>query len=209
MKRWILLCLTMLAFLSALADPEVGIGCQRLRLRLDPHLTSAIVESDWGSGKEHSESPAVLELIGCSGELLDRFPLEGPLAKLEPTPLRGAPAPTYLVSVDLTAAAGSYSGPLTIPIQVIHDHLIPTVAQTASGHKQPIHLALTGKAAWEKILVHGQNELLSVSCQPANQGFVTFYRRYYPTSTGWRLRVRSKPGLWESDAPFPNTSLFP
>jgi hypothetical protein len=208
-KRWTLLLLVSFGCTAALASAEVGIGCKRLQLSLDPPLTPAIVESDWLSGKEHSESPAVLELRGCNGEVLDRLTLQGPLAKLDPKPLRGTLAPTYLVSADLTAEAGSYNGPLTIPVQVIRDHLVPAVARTAKGDTTPIHLALTLKAAWKKVRVNGHDDLLSVSCQPGNQGFITSYRRYSPTSKGWQVRVRMQPGLWESDGPFPPTSRFP
>ncbi len=207
MMRWILLCLVSLAS-TALADTQ-GLGCKHLRLSLDPRLSPAVVEHEWAAGRSHSETPAVLELRGCKDELLDRLPLEAPLAQLDPVPLRGAPAPTYLVSVDLTAEAGTYNGPLTTPIQVVHDHLIPAVAQTADGHMDPIHLALTGKAAWKRTLTRGTDDLLSVSCQPANHGFMTFYRRYHPTRRGWRVRVRSQAGLWESDGDFPDTRSFP
>lgn len=38
-------------------------------------------------------------------------------------PVRGSPRPSYLVSADLTAEAGSYNGPLTIPIEVVGEKL--------------------------------------------------------------------------------------
>ncbi len=158
-----------------------------------------------------SPGPKVRRFWNCvaAGQLLDHLILAAPLARLDPTPLRGAPAPTYLVSVDLTAALGSYSGPLTIPVQVINRYLQPAVATMPDGRPEPIHLALTGKAAWKKITIKEVDDLLSVNSQPQDGNFMTFYRRYHPTRDGWQVRVRSAPGLWESDSEFPESERFP
>ncbi len=216
MKLWILFCLVGIGAHASAADavkldgkPDVKLGCKHLRLVLDPQLGPETVLREWGKGTPPSAAPAVLELRGCKGQLLDRLTLEGPLARLHPEPLRGAPAPTYLVSVDLTAEAGSYSGPLTIPIQVVRDHLIPATAHTADGKIQAIHLALTGKAAWKKVSVGKVDDLLAVDSEPKGQGFITHHRRYHPSLRGWQVQTRSHAGLWESDGEFPATSLFP
>lgn len=208
MNLRILLCLFGISS-TALAASEVRLGCSRFHLLLDARLSPATVEREWASGNPRPEASAVLELRGCKGQLLDRLTLEAPLARLDPAPLRGAPAPTYLVSVDLTAEAGSYNGPLTIPIQVVHNHLMPAVARTPDGRLEPIRLALTGKAAWKKAPVRKVDDLLSVSSQPKDQGFITFYRRYHPTRRGWQVKIRSEAGMWESDGEFPETRLFP
>ena len=208
MKHWIslgLLCAAQIAF----AAQEVELGCKRLRVTLDARLTPSLVEQEWGSGNERSETPAILELIGCQGRLLDRLILDSPLARLDPEPLRGAPNPTFLVSADLTAAAGSYNGPLTIPIQVVADHLVAVVARDADGRDEAIHLALTGKSAWRKVSSRNVEHLLQVSCQPRNQGFVTLYRRYFPTGRRWKVKARVSKGLWEADGEFPGENLFP
>lgn len=195
--------------LAAFAATDVRIGCSHLTLSLDSRITPAIVDRDWGSGSPHSEPPAVLELRGCQGQLLNRLVLEGPLARLESSPVRGAPAPTYLVSVDLTAEAGSYNGPLTIPIEVAHNRLRRATARTPEGRTEPIRLALTGKAAWKRDPVGKVDDFLSVSSQPRDGGFVTTYRRYHPTPKGWKVTSRSEEGLWESDGEFPKKSQFP
>ena len=167
------------------------------------------MQREWGSGHTHVESPAILELRGCKGQLLDRLTLDAPLARLDSVPVRGAPAPTYLVSVDLTAESGSYNGPLTFPVQVKDQQLQRVEATAPDGHSEPIRLALTGKAAWKKTPVGLVDDFLSVSCQPRDGNFVIFYRRYHPTRRGWQVRVRSEPGFWESDSEFPNILLFP
>lgn len=214
MKRWILLLLFSLFgvfSISSLASANVSvrIGCKRLSLVLPPGLSPSVVNREWASGISRSEEPAVLQLRGCKGQLLDQIILDAPLARLDPAPLCGAPAPTYLVSVDLTQAAGSYNGPLTFPVQVVNNHLQRVGALADDGHMEPIHLSITGKATWKKISTKGADNFLSVSCQPQDNNFVTFFRRYYPTRNGWRIRTRSAPGLWESDGEFPEIKRFP
>lgn len=207
MRTWLLIGL--LSWASwAFADDSVKLGCQRLHLQLDAALTSAVVEQNWGSGEDSIAKPAVLELHGCKNELLDSMVLEAPLARLDPIALRGTKAPTFLVSVDLTAAAGSYSGPLTIPVEVHGNHISRAFANTENKHSEPINLALSGKAAWKKIAKRGADELFAVRCQPKGDGFVTSYYRYYSTPQGWKVRMRSQPGLWESDAEFPAMRRF-
>ncbi len=168
MKLWLLLLLFGVLCVSSFASAadSVKIGCKRLSLVLDPQLSPKIVNREWASGIFRSEAPAVLELRGCKGQLLDKIALEAPLARLEPAPLRGAPAPTYLVSVDPTQPAGSYNGPLTIPVQIENNHLKRVVALADDGRMEPIRLPITGKAAWKKISIRGVDNFISVSCQP-------------------------------------------
>lgn len=183
--------------------------CDHLQVALAAGLTPEIVARDWASGDPHTEPNAVLELRGCAGELLDRLELAAPLAKLDPVPLHGVSVPTWLVSADLTAPAGTTSGPLTLPVEVVEHHLRPARTHDARGDEQPIQLAATGKAAWKRLRTKHGDELLAVSCAPANGGFVTSYRHYRPGPRGWTLRTRLKSGLWESDADFPAVAAFP
>ena len=208
MKHWILitlLCVRSFAFAADAAGP----GCDRLTLVLDPRLTTAVVDQRWASGESSTEAAANLELRGCKGELLDRMQLDGPLARVDRHPLRGTNAPTYLVTVDLTAPMGSYSGPLSVPVQVINHKLQRADATTSDGRIEPINLPLTGKAAWKKISIGTTDDLLAVNCQPQANGFVTTFRRYHSTRHGWQVRMRSEPILWESDGAFPKARRFP
>jgi hypothetical protein len=211
MKLLLLLLLTGLLNFNSLAQAadDIRIGCNRLSLALAPPLSPGVVDREWATGESSSEAPAVLELRDCKGQLLDRLTLDASLARLDPIPLRGAPAPSYLVSVDLSQPAGSYNGPLTFPVQVVNNHLQRVAALASDGRLEAIHLALTGKAAWKKISTKGIDDLLSVSCQPRDNDFVTFYRRYHPTRDGWQVLTRSAPGLWESDGGFPELNWFP
>lgn len=207
--RRILLVILLLATSSAFAAQEVAVGCKRLRLVLDERLNDEAIAREWGSGNDRTERPAALELIGCKGEVLDHMTLAAPLARLDPVPVRGARYPTYLASADLTADAGSYSGPLTIPVQVAGDRLITASAQLDGKRREPIRLATTGKAAWRKVEGARADQFLQVSCQPAKGGFRTTYRRYFLAGREWRARTRMQAGLWESDGEFPARTQFP
>jgi hypothetical protein len=209
MRRCSFWCLLGICSFAPTAYAVQVLGCNRLELILDSRLNDSVVQREWASGHVRVEAPASLELRGCKGQLLDRLTLDAPLARLDPVPLRGTPAPTYLVSVDLSAEAGSFNGPLTFPIQVKNHHLQRVEATASDGNNEPIRLALTGKAAWKKIPVGSVDDFLSVSCQPQGGSFVIFYRRYHPTRHGWEVRMRSEPGFWESDGEFPNVQLFP
>jgi len=208
MRLWVflvLVCATSVAFTAQ----GVELGCKNLHVVLDTRLSTDVVEHVWGSGNSRSELPATLELVGCDGLVLDRLNLDVPLAQLDPVPVRGAANPTYLVSVDLTTEAGSYNGPLTIPIEVVHGHLVAAVARYADKSVEPIRLSLTGKLAWRKISNRNADDLLYISCQPKGPGFVTFYRRYFLSHQKWRVKVHARDGLWESDGEFPHRNLFP
>ena len=191
------------------APAAAATTCERVQVALAPGLTPEIVRRDWAGGETHAQANAVLELRGCAGELLDRLELAAPLAMLDPTPLRGTVAPTWLVSADLTAPAGSYSGPLTLPIEAVAHHLHPAAARDADGHDAPIQLAATGKSAWKRARVGPVDDLLEVGSAPRDGAFVTRYRRYHLGPHGWTLHARQQAGLWESDAEFPPASAFP
>lgn len=208
MMRWlflILACTTSVAF----AAQEVELGCKRLRIVLDPQLSPAMVERDWGSGQPRTQALATLELVGCNGQVLDRFVLASSLAQIDPVPVRGAPSPSFLVSADLTAELGSYNGPLTVPIQVIGEKLVPAVARSSDGRSEPVRLWVTGKSAWRRASKGRVDELYLVSCQPEAAGFVTRYRRYSPSTGKWQVRTHTRAGLWESDGEFPDRKFFP
>ena len=194
---------------AAFAQQEVEVGSRRLRVVLDPHLSPALVESEWESENPRTEPPAALELVGREGQVLDRLVLAAPLAKIDPEPLRGAPHPTCLVSADLTREAGSYNGPLTLPVQIVEDHLVATVAQSSNRRTEPIHLAQTLKAAWQRVSGGRVEDLLQVSCQPGSGGFMIFYWRYFLRHGEWKVRLRVQKGFWESEGNFPERSLFP
>jgi len=191
------------------AADQVAVGCKTVKLVLDERIAPRERDRLWASGEDAPGAPAVLQLQGCKGELLDSMALEAPLARLDRALLRGVRPPTVLVTVDLTAAAGSYSGPLTQPVQIDGNRLTRAQARAAGGSQQSIVLAQTGKAAWKKVRVGATDQLLAVRSEPRDGDFATSYRRYVYGKQGWAVRVRSEPGLWESDGEFPARRSFP
>lgn len=205
-------CLFLFLFITSaiLAEADQAhLGCKTLRVVLDDRLAPELVTSQWGSGESNTEAPAKLELLGCNGQLLDSIPLASPLAKLDQQPIMGASHATYLVSADLTAEMGSYSGPLTIPIQVVDDRLVAAVADREDRGVEPIRLATTGKASWKRLVEIKSEQLLSVRSQRKNDGFETEYRRYFLVDGRWQVKTRIRDGLWESDGEFPGRESFP
>jgi hypothetical protein len=184
-------------------------ACDHLQLALDARITPQTLVQDWGTGAAHEAANAVLELRGCRGELLDRLGLAAPLARIDPQPLRGTPVPTWLVSADLSAGIGSYSGPLTLPVEIVAHRLRVARSRGPAGASAPIHLAATGKAAWRRVVSAHGDDLLSVASTMDHDAFVTTWRRYRITARGWRWTQRQAPGLWESDADFPDVAQFP
>lgn len=209
MKRLALVAFVVAVHSLAHAADQVAVGCKRVKLVLDERVSPNERDRLWASGAEATGAPAVLQLQGCKGELLDSLTLESPLAKLDRTALRGVRTPTVLVTVDLTAPAGSYSGPLTKPVQVDGNRLVYAQARAVDGTVLPIVLAQTGKAAWKKLRVGAADQLLAVRSEPRDGDFTTSYRRYVHGKQGWTVRVRSQPGLWESDGEFPARRSFP
>ncbi len=199
----------LLASLASLASARPPADCDRLTLVLDPRLTPEILQRDWGTGADHDEADAVLELRGCRGELLDRLELAAPMATLDPVRLRGTPSPTWLATADLTAPAGTTSGPLTVPVEVVAHRLRVARARGPGSAMAPIQLAATGKSAWKRVPAGKGDDLLEVRSERDGEGFATTWRRYHVTPHGWRWTQRRGPGLWESDADFPPLAQFP
>lgn len=210
MKTWVALLFSVASVAPlALGLPPEGERCPRVHLALDPRLTPTEVEANWATGQPIDASSAAIQLVSCEGEVLDTYGLDAPLARLDPTPLMGAPYLTWLVSVDLTAEAGAWSGPLTLPVEIVSQKLHPVDALVKSGNREPIRLTQTLRANWSRETLKGREDLLQVRSQPKGDGFETLYWRFSPTPGGWKARVTNRDGMWESDAEFPNTSLFP
>lgn len=209
MTRGWCLALIALACSVARAEIEVSVGCKKIQLVLDEQLAPAERDRLWATGETIAAAPAVLQLRDCGGEVLETVPLEAPLARLDAAVLQGAPHPTVLVTVDLTAEAGTYNGPLTQPFALRGNRLQPVQTGAANGRSEPILLPLTGKAAWRKVRVGGKDQILAVRSDWVDGRFITRFSRYVPARQEWSVYVRSQAGLWESDGGFPSPNRFP
>ena len=206
----ILICILLCSFAThSSAAQVVELGCRQLRVALDERLTPDVLSKAWGSGAERLESPAVLEWVDCGGRVTDRLALAAPLARIDPVPVKGAKLPTFMVSVDLSADAGSYNGPLTMLFQLSGDALIPVSAQAGHRSREVIRLSQTGKSAWMRVSRGQAEDLLQVKSDRRSGGFVVSYKRYSVRGRDWRVREVTRRGLWESDQDFPGIERFP
>lgn len=206
----ILICILLCSFAAhSSAAQVVELGCRQLRVALDERLTPDVLEKAWESGAERFETPAVLEWVDCGGRVTDRLVLAAPLARIDPVPVKGAKLPTFLVSVDLSADAGSYNGPQTMPFQLRGDALTLVSAQSGHRYREVIRLSQTGKSAWMRVSRGLAEDLLQVKSDRRSGGFVVSYKRYSVSGRDWRVREVTRRGLWESDQDFPGIERFP
>lgn len=159
--------------------------------------------------------PAKIRLLNDSSNPVAEMKLERELARIEPVPLHPGHR-TILVTTDLSAGFGSYSGPFTELLDLRQGKFETVTAQnTESSDQQPIRLASTLKTAW-KLSPAGNHsnaaeDILEVACRPnadASAFYIT-YSRYHWTSHGWIESSRSARGWWEADEAFPPSAAFP
>ena len=206
----------------------------RLDLLEDARLTPELKKTLWESGgpemafdpkdpvyKDLTSIPlrkAVLRLLDERGKVIAKKTLEREMARMRFEALRPGRR-TILVTTDLSAGFGSYSGPDTELLEVIGDRLEQVVAQDAeSGSNEPIRLASTLKTEWKLVPAvggeNGQKDILEFACRPADWGsmksdFVLIYTRYHWDGTGWVEFTRTAHGFWEADNGFPKSARFP
>jgi hypothetical protein len=206
----------------------------RLELLEDARLTPELKKILWESGgpemvlgpkdplyKDLTSIPlrnAVLGLIDAHGKVIAQKRLEREMARMRLVSLHPGRR-TILVTTDLSAGFGSYSGPATELLEVVGGRLEPVVARNAeSGSNEPIGLASTLKTQWKLVPAaggeNGQKDILEFACRPADWGslksdFVLIYTRYHWDGKGWIEFVRRVHGFWESDEGFPPAARFP
>jgi hypothetical protein len=125
-----------------------------LQLLEDARITSDLHQSAWGTGtsfedldfgdaaleREVSRTPIVeseVRLLSASGEENQSMMLGAPLATLVKAPLVGMLAPTFFLTVDLTAPTGATSGPVTSVLIPAQHQLEPMKYQSADGKLKP------------------------------------------------------------------------
>lgn len=160
--------------------------------------------------------PAMLQLVDANGKVLATHRLERPLASLAIAKLYANGRRSYALTVDLSADAGSYSGPYTRFAEPDADGFGWLTADSA-GVPDTITMVSTMKTAWKS--VHAakdpNTELLMVRCRPDlaaprdSVAFTLTFERFTFDGSRWHLLARSEPGCYEADDPFPPLSKFP
>lgn len=160
--------------------------------------------------------PAIVRLVDRSGAERGRLTLERPAAELKRIAISKRDSATE-VNVDLSADAGSYSGPLVRFLSMDNGHIAWTQVVDSAGHHADLALPTTLKTAWQFASSGGRPEILLVSCRPdfsrpasdTAAAFVTTYSRLYMLGGVWHRVDRQVRGIWENDGDFPERSLFP
>lgn len=167
--------------------------------------------------------PALLRLLDDRGRVIASETLARPLAELDVAHLYGSEGRTYLLTVDLSSGAGSYSGPSTRLAEPDGRSLGWLVAVgTIERGADTITLARTLKTAWRTApaVDRSGQDLLMVRCRPdfdapdsvpELERFIMIFDRYSFDGSRWIHRQRQERGFWEDDGPesFPTRARFP
>jgi hypothetical protein len=121
------------------------------------------------------------------------------------------------VTVDYSAGFGSYSGPVTLPLEVEEGHLKWLMAtKKGTNQREQIRLMNSLKTVWKfSDSIRGQRrDIFSAACRPdfkfGNEPkFTVTYTRYFFKGVEWIYTARVVPGFEEFDDGFPKRSLFP
>lgn len=169
--------------------------------------------------------PALLRLLASDGHVVAERTAERPLAELSAVQLYDSSPMerrTYSYSVDLSADAGSYSGPYTIlaePTPRGFGWLLST--DSLGAHPNLIWLVSTLKSGWRAASRPdgGGKDILMVRCRPDLHAgspndapsFLLTFERFSFDGAHWVRHVRTEPGCWEDDdsTSFPARSRFP
>ncbi|HEY4304975.1 MAG TPA: hypothetical protein VGM82_10940 [Gemmatimonadaceae bacterium] len=165
---------------------------------------------------------AMVRFADTAGHDIDTTLLERPIADVmlvihDPAASRRV----YGVSVDLSAEAGSYSGPYVRLLDQRSRRFDWLRARDSiSGQTDELHLVTTLKTGWQVASEPdgSQSEILVVACRPTfadaksgtTDGFQVEYDRYTFVGDTLERHRRTQRGCWESDAgSFPPRSRFP
>jgi hypothetical protein len=200
-----------------------------LQLLIDSRLTPKLLNEAWGTGDVDGDDPdfaiktegprnAVVRIVGIDDSVIESQALERPLAKLEKAKLYGDSKLTYLVTVDYSAGFGSYSGPVTLPLEVEEGHLKWLQAvKKGTNQREQIRLMNSLKTVWKfSDPKSGQRrEIFRAACRPdfksgdTEPKFTITYTHYSFNGVEWVYSERVVPGFEEFEDGFPKRSLFP
>ena len=191
----------------------------QLQLMEDARLTVALQRKLWNTGQagELKLRNAALRVVRSDNTLVDSIELERPMARVSKVSVYEKPArDTFLVTVDYSAEAGSYNGPITYLVEIDDGHLkFLEATDRATGKADRIALMQSLKRIWQFVpAARGSSgkDILYALSQPSDatvNEFVTVYRRYFFDGTRWVRVSREKKGLSEFDSGPPPRRLFP
>lgn len=204
-----------------------------LQLMQDARLTASLRKDLWGMGDlsdaADAQGPvlsggplrnAVVRIVRSDGTPVKSEALERPLARLEHARLYREHRDTFLLTVDYSTGVGSYSGPVTLFVEVTGGRLEWLEAtESSTGKKERIALMRSLKTIWKIVAAPDGSgkEILEALCRPVLEtalkpGDVEFrltYRRYSFDGKKWVSLASERKGFSEFEDGIPNRSLFP
>lgn len=197
-----------------------------LELLLDERLTASVREKLWGVGDwslvlapesatyrafaSRPPTSALLRVVDVNGAVVSKRELERPLAKLEAWGSVSNRDRYFLLTEDLSAGFGSYSGLATTLVEVKRGSIHESEACDSDSHRKERFRLMKGiRSDWRITRRDSGGEILSVSSHPKDSlGFVTEYLRYRYDGRQWQVYKREVAGSWTSDEPFPQRAVF-
>jgi len=202
-----------------------------LELMVDTRLTDALRDELWATGRPDDGNPdqssadgglspwanprpAVLQVRDAQGAIRDRWNLEHSLARLEPRRRLSSSRALFWLSVDYSALAGAYNGPITTPIEIEGGRLHAVEVVNEQGARTPLRLMRSLRSDWRFAPARtgtGEDILHVFTAEdPKRAGeFVVTYERLTFDGRRWARHLRQEDGVWESDEEFPSEDEFP
>ena len=213
----------------------------KLQILEDARLTPPLRKALWGTGGvDIDEDPSLAEfkadpphnamvrIVTSKGVVVQTFPLERSLVRLETVKLYGTPHLTYLITVDYSAGFGSYSGPVTMPLEVRNGRLQWLKAtEKTNGKEYQIELMRSLKTVWKIVdsPSGAGKEILHAMCRPdlerpvftssdasqqtTDKDFIVTYARYYFDGSHWISVKRTQHRYTDFEEGFPSRIHFP
>lgn len=163
----------------------------------------------WGSGQElvdDKQQPlafASLRILDANDQRIATLRVHR-LAELNKTRLLVAGQPVFMLTEDLSAGFGSYSGPLSRPFTVGKNAFM--FVQPEGSPNRYSGMVRTLKSDWKEVL----DGFLLLTCRPDEKmNFYLTYARIQLIDNRWVYRERQRKGFWELESPFPDEKFFP
>ena len=164
----------------------------------------------WGSGRELVDDKqqklgfASLRILDANNQRIAALRVR-PLADISRTKLSAAGQPVFLLTEDLSAGWGSYSGPLSRPFTVGKSGFVFVQPEGAPGKEFGMLRSL--KVSWRE----ARDGFLLLTCRldDSFDDFIITYARVQLVGNQWVYTEKRVKGFWDVESPFPNEKLFP
>jgi len=156
---------------------------------------------------------ARLNLVNQDNRKISTQKLERPVAEIKTVKLIDGKPNSFDLEVDYSAGWGSYSGPVTMFIDVVGGKIKWIRAKDAStGKTEKISVMISLKTYWKLSPSKQNQDILELACRSTGKGdFELIYSRYRFNGLEWIRYSKTEKGYqdFEADTDFPRENLFP